>query len=361
MKKIYNFSAGPGTLPKDALNAASQAMLDYEENGISILEMSHRSQQVVELMKNTTDLARELLSVPNNFHILWLQGGASTQFSMAPMNLLPNNKTADYTDTGLWAAKAISEAKAFGSINIISSTKESLYNHIYKDLEQTPNAIYMHITSNNTIYGTQWKSFPNTLNPDGYIIADMSSDIFSRKINFDPFGLIYAGAQKNMGPAGVTMVIIRDDILGKVNRQIPTMLDYNTHINKQSSFNTPPVSAIFVVNKTLSWLKKLGGVDKVENINRIKSERLYQEIERNSIFTCPVNKEDRSEMNVPFIFTDNGDENEFLKFCADRGLLALKGHRSVGGFRASIYNAMPIDGIDALILAMQDYESHHSK
>ena len=205
------------------------------------------------------------------------------------------------------------------------------------------------------------KSFPNTLNPDGYIIADMSSDIFSRKINFDPFGLIYAGAQKNMGPAGVTMVIIRDDILGKVNRQIPTMLDYNTHINKQSSFNTPPVSAIFVVNKTLSWLNKLGGVDKVENINRIKSERLYQEIERNSIFTCPVNKEDRSEMNVPFILTDNGDENEFLKFCADRGLLALKGHRSVGGFRASIYNAMPIDGIDALILAMQDYESQHSR
>ena len=361
MKIIYNFSAGPGTLPKEALDAASQAVLDYKNNGISILEMSHRSQPVVELMKNTTDLARELLSVPDNFHILWLQGGASTQFSMIPMNLLSNDQTADYTDTGLWAAKAINEAKIFGNINISSSTKKNIYNHIYKDLEQTPNAIYLHITSNNTIYGTQWKSFPNTLNPEGYIVADMSSDIFSRKIDFNSFGLIYAGAQKNMGPAGVTMVIIRDDILGKVNRQIPTMLNYNTHINKNSAFNTPPVSTIFVVNKTLSWLKELGGLVAIEDRNKIKAEKLYREIERNSIFTCPVNNEDRSQMNVPFTFMENGNENKFLQFCADRGLMTLKGHRSVGGFRASIYNAMPLEGIDALVTAMQDYESMDSK
>ena len=361
MKKIYNFSAGPGTLPQDALDAASHAVLDYENNGMSILEMSHRSQPIVDLMNNTTDLARELLSVPDNFHILWLQGGASTQFSMIPMNLLSNDQTADYTDTGLWAAKAINEAKEFGKVNVASSTKESMYNHIYKELDQTPNATYLHITSNNTIYGTQWRSFPNTLNPGGYIVADMSSDIFSRKIDFNSFGLIYAGAQKNMGPAGVTMVIIRDNIIGKINRHIPTMLDYNTHINKKSAFNTPPVSAIFVVNKTLSWLKGLGGVAMIENRNKIKAEKLYREIDRNSIFKRPVYKEDRSQMNVPFIFIENGDEKEFLEFCADRGLMALKGHRSVGGFRASIYNAMPLEGIDALVAAMQDYESLHSK
>ena len=361
MKKIYNFSAGPGTLPQDALDAASHAVLDYENNGMSILEMSHRSQPIVDLMNNTTDLARELLSVPDNFHILWLQGGASTQFSMIPMNLLSNDQTADYTDTGLWAAKAINEAKEFGKVNVVSSTKGSIYNHIYKELDQTPNATYLHITSNNTIYGTQWKSFPNTLNPEGYIVADMSSDIFSRKIDFNSFGLIYASAQKNMGPAGVTMVIIRDNIIGKINRHIPTMLDYNTHINKKSAFNTPPVSAIFVVNKTLSWLKGLGGVAMIENINKIKAEKLYREIDRNSIFKCPVYKEDRSQMNAPFIFIENGDEKEFLEFCADRGLMALKGHRSVGGFRASIYNAMPLEGIDALVAAMQDYESLHSK
>ena len=361
MKKIYNFSAGPGMLPQDALDAASEAVLDYENNGMSILEISHRSQSVIDLMNNTTSLARELLSIPDNFHILWLQGGASTQFSMIPMNLLSDEQTADYTDTGLWADKAIDEAKAFGSVNVASSTKEFIYNHINKDLEQTPKAIYLHITSNNTIYGTQWKSFPNTLNPNGFIVADMSSDIFSRKIDFNSFGLIYAGAQKNMGPAGVTMVIIRDNILGKINRHIPTMFDYNTHINKKSAFNTPPVSAIFVVNRTLSWLKELGGVDIIEDRNKIKSEKLYQEIERNSIFKCPVNKEDRSQMNVPFIFTEKMDENKFLQFCADRGLMTLKGHRSVGGFRASIYNAMPLEGIDALVAAMQDYESLHSK
>ena len=264
MKRIYNFSAGPGILPQDALDAASEAVIDYNNNGISILEMSHRSQPVVDLMNETSSLARELLSIPDNFHILWLQGGASTQFSMIPMNLLPDDQTADYTDTGLWAAKAIDEAKAFGDINIASSSKESLYRLINKDLGQTSKAIYLHITSNNTIYGTQWKKFPKVLNSEGFIVADMSSDIFSRKIDFNSFGLIYAGAQKNMGPAGVTMVIIRDDIIGKMKRHIPTMLDYRTHINKSSAYNTPPVSTIFVVNRTLKWLDKIGGIAVIE-------------------------------------------------------------------------------------------------
>ena len=357
MKRIYNFSAGPGILPQDALDAASEAVIDYNNNGISILEMSHRSQPVIDLMNKTSSLARELLLIPDNFHILWLQGGASTQFSMIPMNLLPDEETADYTDTGLWAAKAIDEAKAFGNINIVSSSKESIYNLINKDLRQTPKAIYLHITSNNTIYGTQWKRFPKVLNPNGFIISDMSSDIFSRKIDFNSFGLIYAGAQKNMGPAGVTMVIIRDDILGKMKRHIPTMFNYSTHINKSSAYNTPPVSAIFVVYKTLEWLHKIGGVAVIEEKNKIKSDKLYAEIERSSVFTSPIRKEDRSQMNVPFIFIEERDENEFLKFCSNRGLITLKGHRSVGGFRASIYNAMPVEGVDALISAMQDYES----
>ena len=357
MKRIYNFSAGPGILPQDALDAASEAVIDYNNNGISILEMSHRSQPVIDLMNKTSSLARELLLIPDNFHILWLQGGASTQFSMIPMNLLPDEETADYTDTGLWAAKAIDEAKAFGNINIVSSSKESMYNLINKDLRQTPKAIYLHITSNNTIYGTQWKRFPKVLNPNGFIISDMSSDIFSRKIDFNSFGLIYAGAQKNMGPAGVTMVIIRDDILGKMKRHIPTMFNYSTHINKSSAYNTPPVSAIFVVYKTLEWLHKIGGVAVIEEKNKIKSDKLYGEIERSSVFTSPIRKEDRSQMNVPFIFIEERDENEFLEFCSNRGLITLKGHRSVGGFRASIYNAMPVEGVDALISAMQDYES----
>ncbi|RZP31239.1 3-phosphoserine/phosphohydroxythreonine transaminase [bacterium] len=357
MKRIYNFSAGPGILPQDALDAASEAVIDYNNNGISILEMSHRSQPVIDLMNKTSSLARELLLIPDNFHILWLQGGASTQFSMIPMNLLPDEETADYTDTGLWAAKAIDEAKAFGNINIVSSSKDSMYNLINKDLRQTPKAIYLHITSNNTIYGTQWKRFPKVLNPNGFIISDMSSDIFSRKIDFNSFGLIYAGAQKNMGPAGVTMVIIRDDILGKMKRHIPTMFNYSTHINKSSAYNTPPVSAIFVVYKTLEWLHKIGGVAVIEEKNKIKSDKLYGEIERSSVFTSPIRKEDRSQMNVPFIFIEERDENEFLKFCSNRGLITLKGHRSVGGFRASIYNAMPVEGVDALISAMQDYES----
>ena len=357
MKRIYNFSAGPGILPQDALDAASEAVIDYNNNGISILEMSHRSQPVVDLMNETSSLARELLSIPDNFHILWLQGGASTQFSMIPMNLLPDDQTADYTDTGLWAAKAIDEAKVFGDINIASSSKESLYSLINKDLSQTSKAIYLHITSNNTIYGTQWKKFPKILNPEGFIVADMSSDIFSRKIDFNSFGLIYAGAQKNMGPAGVTMVIIRDDIIGKMKRHIPTMLDYRTHINKSSAYNTPPISTIFVVNRTLKWLDKIGGIAVIEKKNKIKSDKLYEELERNSVFTSQIRKEDRSQMNVPFVFIEERDENEFLKFCSNKGLITLKGHRSVGGFRASIYNAMPIEGVDALISAMQDYES----
>jgi phosphoserine aminotransferase len=240
-------------------------------------------------------------------------------------------------------------------VNITCSSKDTVYNHIPKKLNQSDDAVYLHITSNNTIYGTQWHEFPKPIN-DGYLVADMSSDILSRSIDISRFGLIYAGAQKNIGPAGVTMVILRDEILDKVNRKIPTMMKYRTHIDKGSMFNTPPVISIFAVNRTLVWLKSIGGIDFIEKKNKLKAQKLYDEIDNNELFSSPVNVENRSMMNIPFVFTQQGDELSFLSFCKKRGLLTLKGHRSVGGFRASIYNAMPEEGVETLIQAMKEYE-----
>ena len=355
MKKIYNFSAGPAILHSSVLEAVSKASKDYEGHGLSLLEMSHRSKPVMDMISETEFLARELLNVPDNYHILFLQGGASLQFAMVPLNLLDMNMTADYTDTGAWSAKAIKEAQLYGNVNIACSSKDTVYNHIPKKLNQSDDAVYLHITSNNTIYGTQWHEFPKPIN-DGYLIADMSSDILSRSIDISRFGLIYAGAQKNIGPAGVTMVILRDEILDKVNRKIPTMMKYRTHIDKGSMFNTPPVISIFAVNRTLVWLKSIGGIDFIEKKNKLKAQKLYDEIDNNELFSSPVNVENRSMMNIPFVFTQQGDELSFLSFCKKRGLLTLKGHRSVGGFRASIYNAMPEEGVETLIQAMKEYE-----
>ena len=357
MKKIYNFSAGPAMLSPFVLEATSQATIEYNDHGMSLMEMSHRSQPVVNMVKETELLVRELLQLPQHYQVLFLQGGASLQFSMIPMNLLGSAQVADYTDTGAWAHKAIAEAQEFGKVNIVCSSKDSSYNHIPKNLKRSKNAVYLHLTSNNTIYGTQWASFPNLDDSRSYLIADMSSDIFSREFDITDFGLIYAGAQKNIGPAGVTLVIIRDDILGKIKREAPMMMRYQTHIEKQSMFNTPPVMAIYAVNRSLEWLKNNGGVSGIEQKNLIKAEKLYAEIERNNLFKSPVAMEDRSLMNVPFVFSGKGSDEDFLSFCDNRGLKTLKGHRSVGGFRSSIYNAMPVDGIDALVQAMQDYES----
>ena len=355
MTKIYNFSAGPAMLHSSVLEAVSKASKDYEGHGLSLLEMSHRSKPVMDMISETEFLARELLNVPDNYHILFLQGGASLQFAMVPLNLLDMNMTADYTDTGAWSAKAIKEAQLYGNVNIACSSKDTVYNHIPKKLNQSDDAVYLHITSNNTIYGTQWHEFPKPIN-DGYLVADMSSDILSRSIDISRFGLIYAGAQKNIGPAGVTMVILRDEILDKVNRKIPTMMKYRTHIDKGSMFNTPPVISIFAVNRTLVWLKSIGGIDFIERKNKLKAQKLYDEIDNNELFSSPVNVENRSMMNIPFVFTQQGDELSFLSFCKKRGLLTLKGHRSVGGFRASIYNAMPEEGVETLIQAMKEYE-----
>lgn len=352
MGKKYNFSAGPAVLPEAVLTAAVEAVMDYNGHGMSILEMSHRSAPIEEMVAETRQLVRDILGVPDNYSILFLQGGASLQFSMIPMNVLKNGETADYTDTGAWSNKSIKEARLFGHVNVISSSKDSVYDHIPKDLVQSDDQVYLHITTNNTIYGTQWHAFPKA---NGFLVGDMSSDIFSRPIDVNQFGVIYAGAQKNMGPAGVTMVIIREDILGRSGRDIPTMLDFSIHADKDSMFNTPPVFAIYVVNQTLHWVKEQGGVSAMEKLNRDKAQLLYDEIQRNPLFKSPVSEEDRSIMNVPFVFADGGDESDFLNYCTERGLVTLKGHRTVGGFRASIYNAMPKEGVKALVDAMQNY------
>lgn len=360
-KIVYNFSAGPSVLPKQATQEAAAAIADFAGTGIGILEMSHRTKPIEGMVSETESLLRELMGIPSGYEVLFLGGGASLQFCMAPMNLLDAAGSADYTDTGVWANKALKEAKQFGKVNVVSSSKESVYDHIPKNFQQTPGATYLHVTSNNTIYGTQWKTFPQA---NTYLVSDMSSDILSRKVNVADFGLIYAGAQKNMGPSGVTVVIVRSDVLGKVQRQIPTMLDYRTHIGEKSMFNTPPVFSIYVMNRTLHWLKNQGGVDAMENINASKSQLLYDAIDSSKLFVGTAAREDRSTMNVPFIFDKNvvaadkkeALEKDFLKFTVEQGLEQLKGHRSVGGFRASIYNAMPVAGVETLISAMTAFE-----
>ncbi|MDR2581815.1 MAG: 3-phosphoserine/phosphohydroxythreonine transaminase [Fibromonadaceae bacterium] len=358
---IYNFSAGPCTLPKQATEEAAAAIANFAGTGIGILEMSHRTKPIEGMVAETESLLRELLSIPAGYEVLFLGGGASLQFCMAPMNLLAQNATADYTDTGVWANKAIKEARKFGKVNVVCSSKESVYNHIPKNFEQTPGATYLHITSNNTIYGTQWKEFPKA---NTYLVSDMSSDILARPIDVSKFGLIYAGAQKNMGPAGVAVAIVRSDILGKAEREIPAMLDYRTHIPEKSMFNTPPVFSIYVMNRVLHWLKNLGGVSAIEKINIKKANQLYNALDNSKLFKGTAAKEDRSTMNVPFVFREEAvaaDKKEalektFLKVATEKGLEQLKGHRSVGGFRASIYNAMPVEGVEKLVEFMSEFE-----
>ena len=354
---VYNFSPGPACLPKSVTEAAKKALTNYKNTGISVIELSHRSDPIMELFDAASDRLRRLMKIPKNYEILWLQGGASLQFSMVPQNLLPHDSGADFIETGSWSTKAITECNKIGHANIIASSKESNFSYIPVDFKQNYDAVYTHITSNNTIYGTQYKVFPEMINTDSFLVADMSSDILSRHIDVSKFGVIYAGAQKNMGPAGATVVIIRKNLIGKGYRDLPAMLDYGVHARKKSMFNTPPVFSVYVVNETLKWIDKLGGLEAIEKINARKAKKLYVEIDRNSIFRSPVQSKDRSMMNIPFVFNDvNMDESAFLEFCQKRGLVTLKGHRSVGGFRASLYNAMPEKGIDLLVSAMQDYE-----
>jgi phosphoserine aminotransferase len=352
MKK-HNFSAGPCILPQEVIKKASEAIIDFNKSNLSLIEISHRSKPFIEVMEKAKNLVKELLEIPSNYSILFLQGGASLEFLMTPYNLMKKNGTAAYLNTGTWSRKAILEAQRFGHVDVIADSSDKNFNYIPKDYIIDNNYDYFHCTSNNTIYGTQIKKFPKC---PTLMACDMSSDIFSRKIDVKNFDLIYAGAQKNMGPAGTTLVIIKNDILQNIPEDVPTMLNYNTHVKKQSMFNTPPVFAIYVSMLTLEWLKSLGGIDYIEKLNHTKAQLLYNEIDRNSCFKGTANIEDRSDMNVTFLLKDKKKEKEFDKLWEYQGINGLKGHRSVGGYRASIYNAMPISSIEVLIDTMQELE-----
>ena len=353
---IYNFGAGPCILPQEVFKQASHAVLEFSPTGLSILEISHRTSEFEAVVDETVRLIKELLNIPSGYSVLLLQGGASMQFCMVPMNLLGEGKTAAYLDSGVWANKAIKEAQIIGKVNVVASSKDKNYTFIPKDYTIPKDAAYFHCTSNNTIYGTEMHRFPESPVP---VVCDMSSDIFSRKINVADFDLIYAGAQKNMGPAGVTVVIVKDEILGRIDRKLPSMLDYRIHIDGGSMYNTPPVFSIYVSMLNLQWLKSKGGVEEIEKENISKAECLYREIDRSPFFkgTCEV--EDRSRMNVCFVMENPGLEKEFLKLTEDRGIIGLKGHRSVGGFRASLYNALPITSVHVLVETMQDFAEKH--
>jgi phosphoserine aminotransferase len=353
MSKIHNFSAGPGILPPDVLKQASEACLNFDNMNLSLLEISHRSKNYVAVMDEARQLVKDLFEVGDEYEVFYLGGGASLQFAMVPYNLLSENGYAAYVNTGVWASKAIKEAKVLGNVKVLASSEDKKFSYIPKNYEIPADADYFHCTSNNTIYGTQMKSFPKSAVP---MVCDMSSDLFSRRVNAKDFSLIYAGAQKNMGPAGSTMVMVKKDILGKTQRNMLSMLDYRVHIKGESMYNTPPVFPVYVSMLTLRWLKQNGGVDWIEKINQQKADLLYNEIDRNACFTGTVEKEDRSNMNVCFLPTNAEYEAEFDKMAKDYNLSGIKGHRDVGGYRASLYNALPLESVKALVEAMQEFE-----
>lgn len=357
MKK-HNFSAGPSILPRVAIENAAKAILDFDGIGLSLLEISHRSADFEAVNNEAETLFRELLQVPDNYKILFLGGGASTQFFQVPYNLL--EKKAGYVNTGVWANKAIKEARLFGETDVVASSEDKNFNYIPKNYTIPTDLDYLHITTNNTIYGTEYKT---DIDSPVTLVADMSSDILSRPVDVSKYGLIYGGAQKNIGPAGVTFVIVREDILGKVSRKLPSMVDYRNHIANQSMFNTPPVFAIYVVRETLRWLKSIGGVPAIQKLNEEKAALLYEEIDRNPLFEGTAVKEDRSLMNICFVMTEKYADlaPQFLEFAKSKGMVGIKGHRLVGGFRASTYNALPKESVQALVDCMREFEKMHVK
>ena len=356
MKKAYNFNAGPCVLPKEAIESAIAAIRDFDNTGIGILEISHRTPGWERIMAETEQLWRDLLNIPEEYAIMFLGGGASTQFFTVAANLL--NKKAAYLQTGVWAKKAIKEAKAFGEVVEVASSADTTYSYIPKGYEIPADADYFHITTNNTIYGTEIREDLDSPVP---MIADMSSDIFSRPIDVSKYICIYGGAQKNLSMAGLTFVIVKDEAVGKVSRYIPTMLNYQTHIDGGSMFNTPPVVPIYCALQNLKWIKAHGGVEAMDKRAHERAELLYAEIDRNKLFRGTVEKEDRSVMNICFVMNDEYKdlEADFMKFATERGMVGIKGHRSVGGFRASCYNAMDIEGVQALVDCMQEFEKLH--
>ncbi len=356
MKK-HNFYAGPSILSQFTIDNVIEGVRDFAGTGLSVLEVSHRSKEFVAVNDQAQALFKELLEIPDGYHVLFLGGGASLQFTMIPMNLFKTK--AAYLNTGSWASKALKEAKIYGEVVEVASSKDANFNYIPRDYSVPSDADYFHITTNNTIYGTEIKSDLDVGIP---LVADMSSDIFSRRIDVSKYAIIYGGAQKNLAPSGVAFAIVKEDILGKVDRAIPTMLDYKTHIDKESMFNTPPVLPIFAAFQTLKWLKSNGGIEAMNKVNVEKADMLYSEIERNKLFVPAVSKdEDRSIMNICFVMTDEYQELEqdFNSFASSKGMVGIKGHRSVGGFRASTYNALPTESVAALIDVMKEFESNH--
>lgn len=358
MSRVYNFSAGPSMLPEPVLEKVSKEMLDYNGTGMSVTEMSHRSKVFVSIVDKTEGLLRKLMNIPDNYKVLFLQGGASMQFAMVPANLMRESGCADYINTGSWSKKAVKEARFYGAVNIASSSEDKGFTYIPRKHTLSCDASYVHITSNNTIEGTRYTEYPETAGAP--LVADMSSNILSEKTDVTKFGLIYAGAQKNLGPAGVTIVVIRNDLIGKHFDNTPTMLRYETHAEKNSLFNTPPCFAIYMVGLVLEWLENLGGVDEIEKINREKAELLYDFLDNSTLFSSPVEYRDRSLMNVPFVTPDENLNSRFVKEAEKHGLFTLKGHRTVGGMRASIYNSMPVEGVKKLVDFMKEFEKNNA-
>ncbi|TAN36139.1 MAG: 3-phosphoserine/phosphohydroxythreonine transaminase [Verrucomicrobia bacterium] len=358
MARIYNFSAGPAVLPLAALEEAQRDLVDYKGSGMSIMEMSHRGKEYETVHNEAVENIRKLLKLPENYTVIFMTGGATAQFALIPMNLRGEGRVADYINTGAWASKAIKEAKLLGKVNVIADTEKDIPTRLpdVAALRFTPGAAYVHITSNETIAGTQWKAFPQTEAP---LIADMSSDILSRPIDVNQFGLIYAGAQKNLGPAGVTVVVIRKDLAERAGGKYPMILRYKTHLEENSLHNTPPCFAIYMLALCTRWLLNLGGVDAITNINRDKAAKLYAAIDASGFYKGAAVKEFRSDMNVTFRLPSEALEEQFVKEAGAQKLKGLKGHRSVGGIRASIYNAFPVAGVDALIAFMKDFEKRN--
>jgi phosphoserine aminotransferase len=350
---IHNFNAGPSILPPAVLEEASKAILNFNNSGLSILEIGHRTPLFESVMNEAISLVKELMNLDDDHEVLFMHGGATVQFMEVPMNILNVNETGAYADTGVWSTKAIKEAKLFGNVDVVCSSKDHNYNYIPKDFAIPANASYFHITTNNTIYGTQWHEIPKVNMP---LIADMSSDILSRKMDFNSFGLIFAGAQKNMGAAGTNLVVVNKNILGKVKRPIPAIMDYRNHIEAKSMLNTPPVFAIYVSMLTLRWLRENGGVEAMEQLNAQKATMLYNAIDNSKIFKPTAVKEDRSSMNVCFVMEDAEKEKAFLDFAKQNNIYGIKGHRSVGGFRASLYNALPLKSVEYLVEKMEEFE-----
>jgi phosphoserine aminotransferase len=352
---LHNFNAGPAVLPKEVLEEASRAVIDFNNTGLSILEIGHRTSLFKNVMDEARELVKDLMKLDNDHEVLFLHGGATTQFMQVPMNLLDENETAAYTDTGVWASKAIKEAGLFGEVEVVCSSKKDGYTYLPKQFDVPSNAKYLHITTNNTIYGTQWQDLSIFHKYNIPLVADMSSDIMSRVIDFNKFDFIYAGAQKNAGAAGVNLVIVKKKILGKIKRSIPTIMDYQKHIEAESLLNTPPVFAVYVSMLTLRWLKMQGGVAAIEKINNEKTALLYDTLDSLPLFKTNVAKEDRSKMNVVFQIEDNYLEKQFFELCNDNGMIGIKGHRTVGGFRISLYNALPFDSVKAITELMKEF------